>query len=204
MQLKRYDQVIELLRSRLARTPSDPNLHATLGSVLYRAGREKDASAEWDSAIATDPANPGTYRLVAAVLVENRLLDRAAEVYRRGRTGNGDGELFTLELAQLLASTMNYSGATTEYLRWLSKNPTQLSFIQSRLAQMTGREEARTAAAEVIRGVLGDRGDLPLLQLLAWLAMEGKKFEEAFGVYRKIDALTGARGNELYQFAARP
>jgi tetratricopeptide (TPR) repeat protein len=203
MQLKRYDQVIELLRSRLARTPSDPNLHATLGSVLYRAGREKDASAEWDSAIATDPANPGTYRLVAAVLVENRLLDRAAEVYRRGRTGTGDGELFTLELAQLLASTMNYSGATTEYLRWLSKNPTQLSFIQSRLAQMTGREEARTAAAEVIRGVLGDRGDLPLLQLLAWLAMEGKKFEEAFGVYRKIDALTGARGNELYQFAAR-
>jgi tetratricopeptide (TPR) repeat protein len=33
--------------------------------------------------------------------------------------------------------------------------------------------------------------------------MEGKKFEEALDVYRKIDALAGARGNELYQFAAR-
>jgi tetratricopeptide (TPR) repeat protein len=203
MQLKRYDQVVELLHSRLARTPSDPNLHAMLGSVFYRAGREKDAAAEWDSAIATGPANPGTYRLVAAVLVENRLLDRAAEVYRRGRRGTGDGDLFTLELAQLLASTMNYSGATAEYLRWLSKNPAQLSFVQSRLSQMTGREEARMAATEVIREALGDRGDLPLLELLAWLAMEGKKFEEAFEVYRKIDALAGAHGNELYQFAAR-
>ncbi len=174
-----------------------------LGSVFYRAGREKDAAAEWDSAIATDPANPGAYRLVAAVLAENRLLDRAAEVYRRGRRGTGDGDLFTLELAQLLASTMNYSGATTEYLRWLSKNPSQLSFVQSRLAQMTGRDDARTAATEVIRGVLGDHGDLSLLQLLAWLSMEGKKFEEAFDVYRKIDALSGAHGNELYQFAVR-
>jgi tetratricopeptide (TPR) repeat protein len=174
-----------------------------LGSVFYRAGREKDAATEWDTAIATDPANPGTYRLVAAVLAENRLLDRAAEVYRRGRRGTGDEDLFTLELAQLLGSTMNYSGATAEYLRWLAKNPSQLSFVQSRLAQMTGREEARTAATDVIRAALGDRGDLSLLQLLAWLAMEGKKFEEAFDVYRKIDALAGAHGNELYQFAAR-
>jgi len=203
MQLKRYDQVIELLRSRLVRTPSDANLHAMLGSVFYRAGREKDAAAEWDAAIATDPANPGTYRLVAAVLAENRLLDRAAEVYRRGRRGTGDGDLFTLELAQLLGSTMNYSGATAEYLRWLAKNPSQLSFVQSRLSQMTGRDDARTAATDVIRAALGDRGDLSLLQLLAWLAMEGKKYEEAFDVYRKIDALAGAHGNELYQFAAR-
>jgi tetratricopeptide (TPR) repeat protein len=203
MQLKRYDQAVELLRRRLARAPSDANLHAMLGSVLYRAGSEKDAAAEWDAAIAADPANPGTYRLVAAVMTENRLLDPAAEVYRRGRRGTGDGELFTLELAQLLAATMNYSGATTEYLHWLAKNPAQLSFVQSRLAQMTGREDARTAATDVIRAALGEKGDLSLLQLLAWLDMEGKKYEEAFDVYRKIDGLAGAHGNELYQFAER-
>ncbi|HMK39910.1 MAG TPA: tetratricopeptide repeat protein, partial [Bacteroidota bacterium] len=203
MQLKRYDQVIGLLRGRLARTPSDANLHAMLGSVLYRAGREQDADAEWNAALATNPANGGTYRLVAAVMIENRLLDRAADVYRSGRRGTGDPDLFTLELAQLLASTMNYSGATTEYIRWLARNPTQLSFVQSRLAQMTGREEARAAATAVFREALGDRGDLPLLQLLAWLAMEGKKYDEAFEVYRKIDALANAHGNELYQFAER-
>ena len=172
-----------------------------LGSVYYRAGRERDANAEWDAALAADPRNPGTYRLVASVMAENRLLDRAADVYRRGRQGTGDKDLFTLELAQLLSATMNYAGATTEYLRWLAKNPTQLSFVQSRLAQMTGREEGREAASAVIRQALGDRPDLPLLQLLAWLAMEGKKYEEAFAVYRKIDALAGARGGEIFQFA---
>ena len=203
MQLKRYDRVIALLRGRLAQSPADASLHAMLGGVLYRAGREPDAGAEWDAAIAVDPANPGTYRLVAAVLIENRLLDRAADVYRRGRTATGDRDLFTLELAQLLASTMNYAGATSEYLRWLSKNPAQLSFVQSRLAQMTGREEARSAAASVIAGALGEGGDLSLLRLLAWLDMEGKHYDHAIVVYRKIDALGNAHGNELYEFAGR-
>ena len=201
MQLKKYDQVIALVRGRLSRAPRDPSLHATLGSVYYRAGREKEANAEWDAAIAADPRNPGTYRLVASVMAENRLLDRAADVYRRGRQGTGDQDLFTLELAQLLSATMNYAGATTEYLRWLAKNPTQLSFVQSRLAQMTGREDGRAAAAAVIREALGDRADVGLLQLLGWLAMEGKKYDEALEVYRKIDALAGAHGSEVFQFA---
>ena len=201
MQLKRYDQAIGLLRTRLLRAPSDVNLHAQLGSVLYRAGREKEADAEWEAAIASGPSNPGTYRLVAAVLAENRLLDHAADIYRRGRKATGDPDLFTLELAQLLSSTMNYGGATGEYLRWLAKNPGQISFVQSRLSQITGRPEAREAAEGVIRGALADQPDLPLLQLLGWLAMEGKNYEEALNVYVKIDALAGARGNELYQFA---
>lgn len=201
MQLKRYDQAIGLLRTRLLRAPADANLHAQLGSVLYRAGREKEADGEWEAAIAAGPSNPGTYRLLAAVLAENRLLDRAADAYRRGRKATNDPDLFTLELAQLLSSTMNYAGATGEYLRWLAKNPGQISFVQSRLSQITGRPEAREAAEGVIRGALGDRSDLPLLQLLGWLAMEGKNYDEAFGVYTKIDALAGARGNELYQFA---
>ena len=203
IQLKRYDQTIALLRSRLARAPGDASLHATLGSVLYRAGREKDAGAEWDAALAADPSNPGTYRLVASVLAENRLLDRAADVYRLGRKNTGDGELFTLELAQLLGATMNYAGATAEYVHWLGKNPSQLSFVQSRLAQITGRDEAREAASAVIRQAIGGRGDLPLLQLLAWLDMEGKNYGDALDVCRKIDAIAGAHGSELYQFAER-
>ena len=203
MQLKQYDRVIALLERRLAREPRDAGLRAVLGSVYYRANREADATAAWDAAIATDPSNPMTYRIVASVLAENRLLDRAAAVYRRGRAATGDRTLFTLELAQLLSATMDYAGATEEYLVWLAANPAQIAFVQSRLAQITGREDARTAVASVIRRALGARQDLALLRLLAWLDMEGKNFDDALVIERKIDALENAHGAELMQFAAR-
>ena len=203
MQLKKYDRVIALLGRRIASAPRDPGLRALLGSVYYRANREREANAAWDDAIATDPANPMTYRIVASVLAENRLIDRAASVYRRGRAAIGDQNLFTLELAQLLSSTMDYAGATGEYLRWLAANPAQLPFVQSRLAQITGREDARAAVAGVIRSAPGASENLTLLRLLAWLDMEGKKFDDALEIARKVDALEGAHGGVLMEFAAR-
>lgn len=203
MQLKKYDEVIHLLRSRIAQNPSDLNLHILLGSVYYRAGRDTDATAEWDQTIAGDPRNPNTYRNLASVMMENRLLERSIGVYRKGREMIGDPNLFDLELAQLLTASMDYSGAATEYVRWLRSNPTQLAFVQNRLAQITGKEQARTAAINVIQETFKSHQELPLLQLLGWLQMEGKEFEKALETYRTIDGVASAHGNELYQFAER-
>lgn len=203
IQLKRYDDVVMLIRNRLTQTPGDLNLRAILGGVLYRAGREKEAAAEWDEAIALAPANPGTYRAVASVLIENRLVDRAAELYRRGRAASGDPHLFTLELAQLLSAGMDYTGAATEYIRWLLQNPTQLAFVQTRIASWSVKPDARSAALSAVQAALDAHEDPLLLELLGWLLMEGKDYDGAFDVYRRIDALSHAGGTALYQFAER-
>ncbi len=203
LQLKKYDEAAALIRRRLAVTPGDVNLIATLGSVYYKAGEEARASEEWERAIAVAPQNGSVYRAVASMLVENRLLDKAAEVYRRARTACNDPNLFTIELAQLLAVTMDYGGATAEYLRWLRQNPMQLGFVQGRMTAYTGKEEGRLAAVEAVKAELRRDENLQLYQLLGWLYLEGKKFADALDVYRKIDQISKAHGGEIYGFAER-
>ncbi|MEK7671490.1 MAG: tetratricopeptide repeat protein, partial [Bacteroidota bacterium] len=143
------------------------------------------------------------YRLVSNSLLENRLLEKTAELYRRARKECNDPNLFTLDLAQLLAVTMDYSGATTEFLRYLQQTPTQLGYVQSRMAQFTGKEEARSAAIEVVRSAQKHSNELNLHRLLGWLILEGKKFDDAFDVYKRIDKLANAQGVEMYSFAER-
>jgi tetratricopeptide (TPR) repeat protein len=92
------------------------NLQATLGSLYYKAGREREANQAWERALEGSPADPQRYRIVANVLLENRLLEKAADTYRRGRISCSNPELFTIELAQLLAVTMDYRGASEEEL----------------------------------------------------------------------------------------
>jgi tetratricopeptide (TPR) repeat protein len=203
IQLKRYDEVIELIRSRLQSAPRDVSLLAMLGSVYYRSGNESSATAVWDSALVMNSDNANAYRIVASTLSENRLLEKSAEVYHRGRAALGDSSLFTIELSQLLSASMDYAGATTEYLRWLEKNPTQLAFVQGRMASFTAKKEARDAAAGVIRSALRDHEDLTLLNLLAWLELEGKEFDTALDIERRIDRLSQARGTVLQKFADR-
>lgn len=203
LQLKRHDEAIALISQRLGMNSQDVNLLCLLGSAYYQNGSEKEANASWERAIAADPANANVYRLVANTMLENRLLDKATEVYRRARKGCNDPNLFTLDLAQLLAVTMDYTGATTEFLRFLKNTPTQLGYVQTRLAQFTGKEEARDAAIDVVRAATKQSNDIHLERLLGWLYLEGKRFDEAFGVYKLIDKVSNAQGVELYAFAER-
>ena len=204
MSLKRYDEAIAVIKARIALFPADVPLHAMLGTALYRAGKEQDAMNTWDGALALGATNVQTYRLVANVLIENRLLDRAADVYRRGRTLSDDPSLFSIELAQLLAATMDYSGATAEYLRWLSRNPAQLGFVQNRMATFSWKTDGRTAAIATVRAAMAaEPEELRLHELLGWLYLEGKDFVHAFDAYRDIDRLSRANGVAILGFADR-
>lgn len=201
--LKRYDEALGLISTRLEKSPEDLNLRTLLGSVLYRAGREKEADQAWDKALAAAPANPNTYRLVAGTMIENRLLDRAVATYRRGREACNDPNLFTMELAQLLVASMDYKGATLEFLRWLEQNPAQVSFVQNRMSLFSFKPEGREAAIEAVRAAVDKREDIRLYELLGWLYMEGKDFNSAYDVYRTIDKLSGSKGTGILSFADR-
>jgi tetratricopeptide (TPR) repeat protein len=203
VQLKRYDDAIGVIRERLKMLPNDPTLHGLLGTVQYRAGREPEAMSAWQHAISIAPESQQSYRLVANLMIENRLLDRAAEIYRKGRVACHDPQLFTIELAQLLVASMDYAGATEEFLRWLAQNPAQIAFVQNRLAAFTYKDEGRVAAIRIVQAHLDDQPTLRLYELLAWLHMEGKDFDRSFEVYRRIDELSGANGVALLGFADR-
>ena len=203
LQAKQYDRAIAITERQRARAPGDLNLRASLGGVYYKAGREAEAMARWREIIAEAPADPVRYRIVAGALAENRLLDQAADIYREGRDATGDPELFTMELAQLLAVTMDYRGSTREYVRWLRANPSQLGFVQGRMSAYSGNPEARAAAVDVLRDALDDGDDPVLYELLAWLYLEGREFDRAFGVVRMLDRMTGASGAALYSFGQR-
>ncbi|HEX9005863.1 MAG TPA: tetratricopeptide repeat protein, partial [Bacteroidota bacterium] len=203
LQLKRYDEAIALINERLQHSPRDATLLTTLGTVYYRAGRERDAAATWDRVLALEPSNPNIYRIVASAQVENRLLDRAAETYRRGRAALGDRTQFTLELAQLLVATMDYAGATQEFLSWLDQNPLQVAFIQGRMTAFSAKPEAREAAIRVVQSALHRKENLRLYDLLGWLYMEGHDYASAYDAYAEVDRLSSAHGVSLLTFADR-
>jgi tetratricopeptide (TPR) repeat protein len=203
LQLKRYDDAIALIQRRLSLNPGDLPTRATLASTYYKTGDEKEAYAEWEKAIATNPGNSGVYRLVAQSMLENRLLDKTAELYRRARVACKDPNLFTMDLAQLLSTSMDYAGASAELLSWFRQNPTQLSFVQGRMAAYTNKEDGRTAAIEAVKNELRGNDDPKMYELLGWLYLEGKSYADAFDAYRKLDKLTKAQGGQLYAFAER-
>lgn len=202
MQLREYDRAFSMTEERLAANPRDSNLRSILGGMYYRVEDRDRAFELWEQTIEREPRNIAVYQQVASQMVENRLLDQAIEVYKRGRESIGQPNLFANDLAFLYASTMNYRGATREYMLILEHTPQQLNFIQSRISMYVLRNDGLDQAIEVAEEMAArDRNKLPFQRLLAWLYREGKQFEQAYEIYKQIDRTQNARGAELYSFA---
>jgi tetratricopeptide (TPR) repeat protein len=204
LQLKRYDDCVALMERVLRRIPNDVSILSQLGSVYILKSDEKRAVQVWERAVAVEPKSESTYRTVAGAVVASRLFDRAISFYERGRSAVGDPNLFAFDVAYLYAITLNYAEATREYLKMIRQNQSQLAYVQARIAAYTARPNGLAAATTVIEGaVSGEPGMIAFRQLLAWIYLEGKRFDKAYAVYKQIDEKTGARGHELFAFAER-
>lgn len=202
MQLREYDRAISMTEERLQQNPRDVNLLSTLGGMYYQAEEREKAFDIWENILDIDSRNIVSYQQVASRMIENRLLDQAIEVYKQGRENIGQAYLFANDLAFLYASTMNYRGATREYLLILEHTPQQLSFIQSRMSMYVLRNDGLEQAIEVAERKARQHRDMVQFQrLLAWLYRESKDFQKAYEVYHHIDQSQNARGAELYSFA---
>ncbi|MBI1803315.1 MAG: tetratricopeptide repeat protein [Ignavibacteriae bacterium] len=204
LQLKRYDDAIALLEKIIRFSPNDVNMIAQLGAMHYLKSDEQKAAETWERAIALSPKQPSTYTLVASSVTQSRLFDRAIAIYHRGRAACSDPTLFTVDIAYLYSITLKYPEATKEYMSYVRQNPAQLGYVQSRIGMYTGKQEGLAAATKIIEeGVQSESNNLPFQYLLAWVYMEGKKFDRAYDVYRSIDENTKAGGHEIYNFAQR-
>lgn len=204
LQLKRYDDAIVLLNKWIRRQPRDISLLSQLGSVFVLASDESRALSTWEEAISMDPNRETTYLLIGMAMVESRLFERAVELYKRGREKCGNPNLFTSDIAYLYSIMLNYPEATREYLSLIRQHPSQLPYVQSRMAGYTERAEGLSATLLVVsEAARKEPNNAALQQLLAWLYMEGKDFDRAFEVYKYIDSRINAGGRELFNFAER-
>jgi len=204
LKLKHHDEVIALIDYGLKLNPADIGSRAQLGNVYLLKGDEKKAAEAWNAAIAVAPGEETTYRVVGSAMVQARQFERAAAVYKNARTVLNNPTLFATDIAYLYAIMQKYAESTKEYLTLLRQTPTQLGYIQSRIASFTGNEGGLTAATGVVgNAVKSEAGNVEFRRLLAWLYMEAKNFDAAFAVYRDLDELSGAGGKELFAFGER-
>jgi tetratricopeptide (TPR) repeat protein len=203
VQLKKYDDAIDLSRERLRLLPFDFNLQANIGSLYSMSGRERQSDSVWNLILASANKNQMLYRSVAAEQTNQRLFDKAIATYLRGRREIGDPYVFANEMGNLYSFMMDYENAAKEFLLMLRQNEQQYDFIQSRLAGIVSKTDGLRAVTTVVESEVSRRQTIPLLRLQMWLYMEDKKFPDAFDIAQTIERLLNSGGVEIFQFAER-
>ena len=195
LELKRWDELSAILQKELAEAPEDPSLLEQLGTVAAQKGDREGATRWWRGILDTQRGSRGAYTLVAELMTRNRLLDEALAVYAEGDSLY-PGE-FTREKAALHELRFEFDGATAEYLKFLANTPSSLSWVEGRLLRIGEAEESLDPViARVQKALAGGHepggtrrvraNELVLRKLLADLALEGGRHEEACDQYFRL------------------
>jgi tetratricopeptide (TPR) repeat protein len=200
IQLKEYDNSIKIIEDRLKINDADVNLHGMLGKTYYLKDDEQKAFSVWENALIKYPNNPINYRTIANYAIERRAFDKAIEYLQEGKKASNDPRIFSYDLANIYALTMQFKEAATEYCSILASEPNQYQMIESRILSYISKPDALIPTIDVVKeysktDVLGFKF------LLSRLYMEQNELEKAFSLYLEIDDKQNNQGSDLYNFA---
>ncbi len=191
--LKRYDEAIQITRQRISSQGADINTQVKLGEIHDIAGEREKALEIWQQVLTLHPDNIHAYRRIADTMNERRLYREAIQVYEIARRASGDPNLFAFEIANNHLAVADFEPAINEYIDILGRDNRRLSLVQRQLLNYDERRLYDTAILlteeRLNRHRPGSETDLVLRDFLIWLNMER-------GLYRR--ALAAARTLERY------
>jgi len=199
LDLKDYNSSIQLIELRIKSNPNI-DLYGLLGNSYYLMGNDDKAFEVWDNGLKAFPASETNYRVITNYAMERRAFDKAIVYLRKAQGISKNPEIYSFELANLYAVTMQYKDAADEYCMIISKNPNQLNLVESRVLSYTNKPDALSQTIKAFEDC-GNSDNISFDYLLSRLYIENKSYEKALDMYEKIDDKQGNQGAELFHFA---
>lgn len=203
IQLKRYDEAIEILNKRLEQKPTDLSTYGMLGTTYYTKGDHKVAEDVWRKGISTKPEAETVYRVISRYAVQTRAFDLAIEFLKTGQSMSSNPQTYSYELANLYQATMNFGSATKEYCRILVTNPQQVSSIKKNISRYLETHGALDASIDAVEQFLSDQKNNVITELLAFLYSYKGENEKAFSLIVELDKATQDNGVLIFNFAEK-
>jgi tetratricopeptide (TPR) repeat protein len=198
LQLKKYDESIRIINTRILLTPQDISLYGMLGSTYYTSGDRTKAYQVWGDAIDKFKTNQMTLRIISNFVIDRRDFEKAIEYLNRGKESSQDPFLYSYDLGELYQITMRYREAASEYCDLIKANQSQYQQIENKILSYTNKPNALEETIETVEKHKSE--NISFEYLLARLYIEKKDYSNAFDLYKEIDKKQNTNGSDLYSF----
>ncbi|MBK9304844.1 MAG: tetratricopeptide repeat protein [bacterium] len=185
----RYDEAEAAYRRALEAGGDPAAIRARLGLVLLRDGRDREAAAEFDAALAAEPKLWEAHYGRARLLLAQQMWDAAQKELERGkgRQGVAEGEdLYHHGLALLQSGRGDLPAAELSALRALHLNPGDPQY-GALVGEIYERRGSPALAIDAFEQALNSPGMIPTAPMLRSLG----------GLYRKVERYDEARDSYL-------
>ncbi|MCF6270007.1 MAG: tetratricopeptide repeat protein [Melioribacteraceae bacterium] len=199
LKLKEYDKSAKFLLNRIKMRNNDVTLYGMLGATYYISGNSEQAVETWDKGILLNNNSQINYTIISNYAMQNRAFEIAVKYLEEGKSKSTNSIQFSYQLAQIYSYTMNYGAAAEEYCAALMMQPTQLSYVQSRMSTYLSAVGALEQSINVVEKY---DDNITIKELLSFLYVKNNQFVDAFELTKELDKAKGGEGILIYNFAS--
>ncbi|MCS7077875.1 MAG: tetratricopeptide repeat protein [Bacteroidia bacterium] len=196
---KKYSESEKLL---IKKTKKNPLYALELGYTYYEWGKMTDAERTWLPLLKPKNVNKDYFVTVSTFFSQKNLPYWQIRTYQEARTYFKDEYLFSEELIELYGETKNITQAVAEFVRLLKKKPSELQMVQTKVTNIINSEEDfKKAEQGVLQEITQDENNTVMKELLIWLYLQHKDYENALIQAKALDRLNKEKGYRIIDIA---
>ncbi len=204
--LKEYEDAAKLAKEHSRRQGNEPRFLVDMGAVAKLMGDAGKAEEYFNKAMKGLKADVGSVRALANAFQKAQEVERALQVYERGKKTIKDGGWsFDYEIAELYAAKGDLPAMTATYMDLLAVNPSYLQTVQNGLARYIDftRSDARTEMlrTELLRRSQRDPDNTIFQEMLIWQYLQQKDLTGAYVQSKAMDKRFNEGGHRLMELA---
>lgn len=201
IQLKEYDESIDLISGNIKLNPENIGLYGILGSTYYTKGDTLKAFQTWEDGLSLTHNSISSYRIIVNYALENRAFKKAIEYLKRGKELTDNTDIFSLDLARIYAMTMSFEKAAIEYCEIIRNDPNKTPMVIGNMISFLSRPNALLETIAAVRSFNETNNITEINRVLIQLHQLNNDYGSAFEYVVKLESQTKSNGSELYRFA---
>ena len=180
-QLERYEDAENVIQKLISYHPN-PMMTIILGYNFQLQGRIEKANKNYDAAIAFVDEKPNYIYSIARKFEDYSLLDKAIEVYKKGKLLTPDKD-FTIQLAKIYADQGNVELMFSNYIDYIEYNPGHINSIKRAISDFISENRDNENNVYLRRQLLKKIQQEPNIywsEMLSWLYVQEKAYNKSF------------------------
>jgi len=198
--LNKFDDAEKLVKKQIRRNDANPYYLVDLGYVFKKSGAAEKSKKQYDEILNKLKGREEQVSQTANAFQKRNELDYAINTFLKARKLNNNTLLFCIELANLYSDKKETKSMIDEYLNALQNNPQFEESIQSYLqVYIENVPDFEILKLALLKKSKEFPGNESFSEMLIWLYVQRKDFDNAFIQVKAIDKRYKEEGRRLIE-----
>lgn len=204
LELEAYDAASKMLKKQTNRYPNKLRYQIALGYVQDEKGNKEAATSTYGGVLENLPARANQLKTIANTFENRGKYRYAIKTFKKGRNLIQNDKAFSLSLARLYRKAGNKPKQMfRSYVDALIQDPQKEGIIKKELQSLVMEKQAfKRFKASLLSGIQSNPESKLLIDMLSWLFIQNKAFDQAFIQLKALQKRLGTNGQRLVELAS--